>query len=130
MKFLKIFLVILFVLIAGWFLLTGGWSTMQSSYKKALKVNTIEGYEKFVLKYPDSEYRSEIEEKISELKLFYDAKAENTITAYQEFIDKYPNTEHYEEIESRIAFLIGFPEVMNLMITKHYTDPELIEYYQ
>jgi outer membrane protein assembly factor BamD (BamD/ComL family) len=65
-------------------------------YKKSVETNTVEKYEEFLQKYPDSKYQSEVKEKIIELE-FSNARSKNTISAFKTFLQKYPDNKYKGE---------------------------------
>jgi outer membrane protein assembly factor BamD (BamD/ComL family) len=68
-----------------------------SSFKNAQKLNTIEAYEKFIEKYPTSDFLIEAQKKVDDLK-YENAKKSNTIEAYRVYIDTYGKKgQHFEE---------------------------------
>ena len=73
---------------------TGKWN-------KTLKKNTIEEYQKFLDKYPESEYSDEAKQNLIKLE-FNKAEYKYSISAYEEFIKKYPNNEFATDAESWI----------------------------
>ncbi len=77
-------------------ILLAGCASQQSMYKKAEETNTVERYEKFIQKYPDSEYQSEVKGKIIELE-FSNARRKNTISAFKTFLQKYPDNKYKGE---------------------------------
>lgn len=54
----------------------------EKQFNKASKKNTVESYEKFIKKYPNSNYTDEAE--------FNKAKIINTISSYEAYLAKYP----------------------------------------
>jgi len=81
-----------------------GCASMLSRYNKVKEIDTIEAYEEFIQKYPDSEFAKEAKKSIEELK-YEKTKSENTIEAFQRFIEKYPGTEFLKEANKRIEKL-------------------------
>jgi len=64
-------------------------SSSEKEYEKARAENTIEAYEEYLTKYPDTPFKSEIEESICSLN-FKKACSEDTIAAYENFLELYP----------------------------------------
>jgi outer membrane protein assembly factor BamD (BamD/ComL family) len=58
-------------------------TAQEKQFQKACELNTIEGFDKFIEKYPNSEYTQEVEFRKTELI--------KTSEAYEGFITKYPN---------------------------------------
>jgi hypothetical protein len=83
-----------------------GCASVESHYKETRELDTIEAYEEFIQKYPDSEFANEAKKRLEHLessqKDFEVAKIKNTIESYKEFIAKYPENEHVKEAEVRI----------------------------
>ncbi|MCU4137430.1 MAG: hypothetical protein MW689_001001 [Thermodesulfobacteria bacterium] len=73
-----------------------GCATPKKNWEKAQRLNTIEAYQEFLQKHPNSEFAYEAKRKIEELA-WERTKEQNTIEAYQEFIDKYPQSEFIRE---------------------------------
>ncbi len=84
------------------------------SFEKAKKVNTIEAYEKFLNKYPDSEFSKTAESEIIQIK-YNQAVSSNDIIAFNSFIKDYPDTESADalvekiikELNSSLYFIVG-----------------------
>ena len=68
----------------------------KGKYKKAQKTNTVESYQDFLNKYPDSEFSDDAKSNL--LKLEYEkAKQSNSIVVYKEFVAKRPDNEFTDE---------------------------------
>jgi hypothetical protein len=76
----------------------------KGKWKKAQKVNTIESYQKFLIKNPDSEFYEEAKTKLIELE-FQKAQKINTVESYQNFLIKNPDSEFYKEARSKLIEL-------------------------
>lgn len=72
------------------------------NFKIAQQTDTIEAWEMFLEKYPESEFAPEAEKRLEEL-YFEKAKMENTIEGYWLFVQKYPQSKFAGEAE-RLAF--------------------------
>ena len=84
-------------------------SSPESDWQKAEENNTIEAYQSFLNKYPESSYASEVQEKIGKLIFESDwqkAEGNNTIEAYQSFLNKYPESSYASEVQEKIGRLI------------------------
>jgi hypothetical protein len=81
--------------IIGLFLFIGCGEDYQ--YKKAKKINTIEGYESFIEKYPNSKFVELAEYSIDSLR-YQEVKNIGTEDAYRKFLEDYPNTKYSKEI--------------------------------
>ncbi len=79
---------ILFVTLA--LLIFSGCATIQSDYISAQRINSIESYEKFLSKYPNSEYEKEVRERIEQLE-WQRAKSANTVASYENYLKMYPS---------------------------------------
>jgi len=97
MNFKKTIMIVVSILLAGC-------ASQQSMYKKAGETNTVEKYEEFIQKYPDSEYQSEVKGKIIELE-FTKAVGTNTVEKYEEFLQKYPDSKYQSEVKGKIIEL-------------------------
>lgn len=75
-----------------------------AAYKKSVAEDTLEGYGKFLRKYPDSEYSAAARNRIIEIT-FEKARKENTRNAYKEFLGKYPNNKFVSEAKKHIMTL-------------------------
>jgi len=93
------------ILIAILFLVIGiGCATTKSDWEKAQRLNTIEAYQEFLRKYPNSEFTSDAKKKMEILE-WEKAKQDDTIKAYQEFLRKYPNSEFTSDAKKKIEIL-------------------------
>jgi len=83
-----------------------GCASVSYLYNKARELDTIEAYEEFIQKYPDSKLANEAKKRIEELeaskKDFETAKTKNTIESYNEFIIKHPESEYVKEAKLKI----------------------------
>ncbi|MCF8255604.1 MAG: hypothetical protein K9J84_13590 [Bacteroidia bacterium] len=93
MKKLILIAVVLFLAITGF--------SQEKKWKKANEANTIESYQKFLSKYPDSEFSSLAKEGI--IKLDYeDACERNSISAYEKFLKKHSDSKYHDDVNQRI----------------------------
>ena len=86
----NIFLIILFISIAF------TCYSQEGKWKKATKKNTIESYQKFLSKFPESEFSDDAKQKIIEIE-FVLAESTNTITGYKYFLETYEKNDYSEE---------------------------------
>lgn len=97
------------VLVAASLLWLGGCATAGSHYERAREANTVQGYEDFIRRYPDSDLADQARARIDELeaprRAFEAAKAANTVEAYRSFIREYPGSEHVKEANHGIRFI-------------------------
>lgn len=78
--------------------------SQKGKWKKAQEINTIESYQKFLDKYPDSEFTEDA--KINLIDLEYDKSIKtNTIEAYNDFLNKYPKNHHKYDVNERLSKL-------------------------
>ena len=111
----------------------------EKEWQEALKLNTMEGYQKFINTYPESEFVEIAKEKISKLIIkenqdWQNALKTNTIEGYQEFIKKYPKSEYkaiakqkIEELKKRQEEIKREQEEWEKL--KNRNDIELIDYF-
>jgi len=73
-------------------------------YKNAKKLNTIEGYEEFIGKFPESKYISEFKDS---LRVLYYKKARNanTVEACENFLKIYPEGKYVSDIKQLLLDL-------------------------
>ena len=86
-------------------LLLGGCVTTSFEWKSAQKEDSIEAYQAFRQKNPQSEYDSAAQQRIEQLQ-WNATKNIDTIESYQAFIQQYPQNVHMSEAESRIEELL------------------------
>ena len=75
-------------------------TTAEKQWEEAKSKNTVEGYELFLSKYPESEFAQEalnVKVKLEEKNLWGEAKSKNTIEGYELFLSKYPESEFAQE---------------------------------
>lgn len=119
MKTQRIFLTRLLVIFSLLIFIVGC-ASVSSLYNKARELNTIEAYEEFIQKYPDSELANEAKKRIEELeaskKDFETAKTKNTIESYNVFIVKYPESEYVKEAKLKIREISLLKKTINDVI--------------
>lgn len=115
MRFKNLIFIIVMVLIAGC-------ASQQSMYKKAVNTNTVDSYEKFLSKYPDSQLADSTKIKLEKLEYEKTIKMA-TLMSYENFINKYPNSKYISEINGKLAELklnnienLTFNEGISLLI--------------
>jgi len=86
-----------------------GCASIASRYSEVRGIDTIEAYEEFIQKYPDSEYANKARMQIDELS----AKTKNTIEVYREFIVRHPESEFVKEAKVRIKELFLMDKTIN-----------------
>ncbi len=77
---------------------------MQSRWKAAERINTIEAYEEFLSIYPEGELADRSRLKLEGL-YFQGAKNTDTIEAYKNFLKLYPEGMHAKEARARLELL-------------------------
>ncbi len=97
MRFQKLFLIILAVLIAGC-------ASQESMFNKAKKDNSVEAYENFLQKYPDGEFSVQAKSQLAKLE-YQQTKKINSIEAYEKYLEKYPDSEFSVQAKSQLAKL-------------------------
>jgi cell division septation protein DedD len=82
-----------------------GCSRQQSDWQKARGVNSIDSFEQFLKKYPDSEFTAQAQARVKELyeeRDWQKARDADTPAAYQEFLKAYSEGKWAEEARIRI----------------------------
>lgn len=94
------------ILIGTIFLLLSTMSFGQSkkTWEKTKSVNTIAGYENFILKYPNRKYTALAKKNLEELT-FIIAEGENTIESYESFLQHWKNSSYTSEANQRLGIL-------------------------
>ena len=77
----------------------------KGKWKKAQDINTIESYQEFINKYPDSKYLSAAKIQFTKLE-FEKSEGINTLNEYKSFLEKYPESNYTEEVNHLIESLI------------------------
>ena len=93
------------VLLLSLLLVTLGCSSDARNYEKAQQANTIEAYQDFVQKHPDSKLADQAKAQVEEL-LFKVAESKNTLADYRDFLKKYPQSKHASEVAERMRQLV------------------------
>jgi hypothetical protein len=70
-------------------------------WEKATKENTIEAYNNFLTKHPESKYNEIAKQKIEEME-FNKVSTENTLEAYKSFLIKYPKGQFSETAKQKL----------------------------
>ncbi len=71
-------------------LVLAGCSTVNMDWEKALSINTLEAYDEFLRKYPDSEYTQQALQKVEPMR-FQKAKEDGTTRGYSLYLMRYPD---------------------------------------
>ncbi len=85
-----------------------GCSNPKKEWSKANSINTIDAFNGFINRYPDSEYVQEAKNKIADLKCQLEwskTQNENTMDALKRFMDQYPDCEFKAQAKSKLAEL-------------------------
>ena len=112
------------------FIATLLWSCSGVSWEETKEENTIEAYQQFIEKNPDSEFLNEAKEELEVLLIEEDEQdwknAENTDTetAYQEYIDKHENGIYIDQAKKNLE------KANDKEIWKEYQSKNtVVEYY-
>jgi len=92
------------VLLLSLLLVTLGCSSDARNYEKAQQANTIEAYQDFVQKHPDSKLVEQAKAQAEELLLKV-AESKNTIEDYRDFLKKYPQSKHAAQVTEKMRQL-------------------------
>lgn len=89
------------LLIACAVTIISGCASMKSNWDNCLRTNSIDAYEKFVVRYPESGYA--LEARVALRRLYEErdwkiALQANSIDAYEEFITRYPETAYTDQL--------------------------------
>lgn len=95
-------------------------SNPEKDFEKARATNTIEVYEEFIKKHPESELIEEANKIIQDLA-FNEAKAKNTIEAYEGFTNKYPESIHTDEAKKMILE-VAYGNALKANTVKAFND--------
>jgi len=76
----------------------------KSAYEKAEEKNTIEGFERFLKKYPEGEHSRTAMGHLAQL-YFVKVTTENTIAGYEDYLQRFPTAITRGEIIERLASL-------------------------
>jgi hypothetical protein len=88
--------------------LVPGCITIQDRWAAATSEDTIQSYEDFLQRYPESEYSEQAKSRLETLQLESDwqmAQKSNTIGAYEIFLRKYPNSRYSNQAKSALQQL-------------------------
>ncbi len=100
----KIFTASILLIFLISFILPNEGIAQKGKYKKACQANTIDSYQEFLTKYPDSEYSKDIKERLINLE-YEQVKDETQPEPLKEFIKKYPDNQYSEQIKPKIENL-------------------------
>lgn len=119
------FKLIHFILLSFFLIFQTGCESMESSWQDTQSENTIQAYERFIKKYPQSPFVDKAKNRIK--KLFYKHAIEkNTIQGYEEFLKKYPRDSLTNDLKFRIM-LIKFNKIRNS--NSEYAYEKFLEQY-
>jgi hypothetical protein len=93
------------VLLLSLLFATAGCNRDARDYEKAQQANTIEAYEDFVQKHPDSKFVEPAKAQAEEL-LLKSVESKNTLADYRSFLKKYPRSKHASEVAARMRQLV------------------------
>ena len=89
---------------AALLMLLAGCATVDTSWEEATSTETVQAYEAFLKRYPDSDYTVMAKEKIESLQ-WQDATDQQTYSAFQKYLLAWPNGKHSSEAKNRIESL-------------------------
>ncbi len=78
--------------------------TVHEDWRETKRINDVEGYERFLIKYPNSIYESEARRIVEELR-WKEVKSLDTIAAYQSYLQKYPRSRYAIQVILRLTSL-------------------------
>lgn len=90
----------------------------KAKWNTVLNENTIESYENFLEKYPDSEYKNEAKERVVDIE-YANAKNNNSIEGYKDFLKKYPNSKHTDNA-NKVIIDLEFENVKQINTISEY----------
>lgn len=74
---------------------------LKAEWKNAVSKNTVQVYNDFQLNYPNSIYKTELQEKLEKLAL-QNAIAKDSLKFYRQFLEEYPNSNKKHIIDSLV----------------------------
>jgi len=92
---------IIFIIFLTFVVSCGGENSLN---EKAKELDSIESYENFLSKYPESQYALDVRSRIQILR-YNQAKKTGTTESYEKFLSKYPNSKYDAELKERILIL-------------------------
>lgn len=104
--------------LAGDFATQARMKIIEAAYKEAKSRDTIESYERFMEKYPNSQYDHLVKARIAEIQALAESerikermkweevKKTNTLEDYVQFINLFPKGSHVEEAKDTIKVMI------------------------
>lgn len=90
---------------ALFFVMLAGCSRDQSDWRSAQAADTVESYNQFLAKHPESQLAPQARERVAQLseeQKWRDAATADSIEAYREFLAQYPNGKWSKEAQIRI----------------------------
>ena len=96
-----------------------GCASQESLYKKAVQDDSIDSYQEFIQKYPDTKYSEEARKNLMALE-FKNAQKANSVSQYEKFLQKYPGSKYSEEARENLMTL----EFMNAEKTNSVSQYE------
>jgi len=82
--------------------LSNAMASTKGDWQKALRKDTIEAYEKFLQKHPDSEFTNEAKQRVDKLR-FDEALQKDELPYYEKFVENYPESRFLPEAKGRIT---------------------------
>lgn len=90
------------------FLGATGCGNEEGDFTKARETNTVEGYEAYVAKYPNSSHATEVRSALAEMEWKL-ARQDDRAVTYEEYIQKYPETDHAVEARNLLQQVVMLP---------------------
>lgn len=90
----------LLVVIIGLIMYIALWAD-DAAYENALKANTGKAYKEFLTRYPDSEYRLDVQQRYDECD-YHEAVNLNTEVAYKKYLENHPKSIYVDSVKSLI----------------------------
>ncbi len=100
-----------------------GCSSEKSDFSKAKKDNSIKGYETFLQKHPEGDFKEQVEQRLQELA-YQSARQKNSLKIYKEFLKKFPGSKYFDEIKliieqlSKEVKLLSYPGDIHIYAAK------------
>ena len=105
-----------------------GCATVGKDWKSAQETNSIQSFNEFLEKHPQSEYTKEAKFKIENL-YWESAQESNSIDSYKEFLKKYPNSRYSKEALKAIPIKSFLVKPYNFGVALFSTDSEVRKSY-
>ena len=114
-----------FFLLTCVFLLFIGCASMQTRWNNAKTEDTIEGYQKFLKKYPESDFAEDANQRIENLR-FEEALQKDEIVYYENFMKDYPESKFFDQarnkLHDKVIYLKSLRTKVIQVIDEDYDD--------